>query len=34
VVFPVVAGAPIAAVRLADPDGIPLGEWLLPKDDR
>lgn len=31
VLIPVVATAPVATVRLSDPDGIPIGEWVLPE---
>lgn len=31
-VIPVVVAAPVATVRLSDPDGIPLGEWRLPEE--
>jgi hypothetical protein len=32
VLIPVVVAAPVATVRLSDPDGIPLGEWRLPEE--
>ncbi|KAA1425827.1 hypothetical protein [Nocardioides antri] len=31
-VIPIVVAAPVATVRLSDPDGIPLGEWRLPEE--
>lgn len=30
--IPVVVSVPVATVRLSDPDGIPIGEWLLPEE--
>lgn len=31
-VIPVLVAAPVATVRLSDPDGIPLAEWRLPEE--